>query len=101
MSANLPTSIKIKRVQGDNYPEKFSVIPITGLASATLTVENIGSPAAGALNMSAQTIEFPVETALANAVVGSHDFQIVVTTTSGETRTIVQGKWSVSARKVT
>lgn len=99
MSANLPTVLTVKRVQEDTYPETILVRPISGIDSAVLEVEGLGT-AAGTINLSAQTIDFAIPNIIANAAPATYDFDVVVTA-GGKTRTVVQGSWIISARRVT
>ncbi len=99
MSANAPTSLTIRRVKDDDYAEKITVNPISGISAAELNVEGFGS-ITGVIDEPAKTIEFPVTPTIAGAAAGTYDFDVVVTA-GGRTRTIVEGKWIISDRRVT
>ena len=94
------TSLTVKRVRGDTFPEQFSLDPMPASTSAaTLEVEGLGS-VVGVVNLAEETLTFPVETPIADAVAASYDFEIVITV-AGKTRTVVEGTWVISERKVT
>lgn len=93
-------SLTVRRVRGDTFPEEFSLKPMPGgITLAVLEVEGIGS-VSGVIDSAQETITFPVEVPIADAVAASYDFEIVVTA-AGKTRTVVEGTWVISERKVT
>lgn len=101
MSSKKPVAITIKRVQGDTYPEKFSVVPLTdNTTSASLEVEGLGT-LSGTIDLVAKTIEFPVTVSgVSDGAPGTYDYDVVITA-GATTRTVVQGKWIILAREVT
>jgi hypothetical protein len=100
MSTKRPVNISIKRLQGDTYPEKFSVVPMPANAtSVVLNVEGLGQ-ISGTLDLAAKTMEFPVtNSSIASGAVASYDYDIVITA-GGTTRTLVEGTWNILARAV-
>lgn len=95
---SLPTNISVSRVQNDDYPEVFSVTPMSAGTSAVLRVEGFSNISA-VVDETAKTLTFPVSSEVADATVGSYDYDIVQTV-GGRTRTLVEGKWTIKARRV-
>lgn len=100
MSSKKPVAITVKRLQEDTYPEKFSVKPMPdSITDAALEVEGLGS-VAGTIDTVNQTVEFPINVSgIYNGAPGTYDYDVVITA-GGTTRTVIEGKWIISARAV-
>jgi len=91
---HLPSVINIKRIQGDTFPEVFTVVVMPlDTTAAVLTVEGL-TPSNAVVDLPTQTLTFPIGSPIADAVVGPYDFKVVMTA-GGTTRTLVQGKWTI------
>jgi hypothetical protein len=95
----LPVVVNVQRKQEDTYAERFRFdTDVTG-ATFAINVEGLGA-LTGSIVSAASTgsiVAFVVESAVANGSAGDYDYDVVMTS-SGTTRTLVEGRWTITAR---
>jgi hypothetical protein len=101
MSSKLPANLTVRRKVNDTYAEVFRIVPGFPGATATLGVNGIGTRVDGDVDATGEYLSFPItQTAISQAPPAHYDFDVIITFTNGQTRTLVEGKWLVEARKV-
>lgn len=111
---NLPTTINVTRRREDTYAERFGINVDATTATFSLSVEGLGVVAGSVVSLTTNTkvrgvlyevlttIEFPITlSAIYHGAVATYDYEIVMTENTGLTRTIIEGSWTITPRKVT
>jgi hypothetical protein len=92
--------VNVLRKRGDTYAERFRFRhDVTG-ATFSLTVEGLGSLTGSIYSASSSEsfVDFEVsEVTVYNGTAGTYDYGIIMTS-SGTTRTAVEGTWTIAVR---